>query len=137
MKIHGIDTAIRDMKARKREFSARDQALYREVGDIASTSIKQNVEKGGRPKWRPRKGTYFHPILDKTGLMRDLAENSAYHWIHSATTHGTLHIDKILSTLYGYFHQYGKGQVKRAFVLFQSREIQAIRTVFRNAFLRR
>ena len=47
MKIHGIDKAIRNMAARKREFSARDQSLYREVGDIASTSIKQNVEKGG------------------------------------------------------------------------------------------
>lgn len=137
MQIKGIDKAITHMRERRDEISGRKQDAYRKVGELASLSIKKNVEAGGRPTWRKRKKPQTWPILDKTGLMRDKAELSAMDWQRHATTGGTEHINKIISTLYGYFHQYGKGQVKRPYVLFHTAEINAMMKVFRDAFLRR
>ena len=124
------------MQARAKEFSGSDDKLYVKAGEIASKSIKQNVESGGRPKWQKRKKEYSHPILDLTGLMRDKAELSAMSWeTTTPTSGGTEHVNKIISTLYGYFHQYGEKIVKRPFVLFQSDEVTQICDVFRKSFL--
>lgn len=125
------------MRARAADF--QNGKPFQEIGEIASKSIKMNVEAGGRPKWRPRKGVYHHPILDKTGLMRDKAELSALQdWIHSGRTH----IKKIIGPLYGLVHQYkGVGKkgkkIVRKYVLFQTEEIKAMGATFAKAFHRK
>jgi len=43
------------------------------AGREAAKSIDKNFNAEGRPKWAQRKGDYSHPILDKTGTMRDKA----------------------------------------------------------------
>ncbi|MCP4568504.1 MAG: hypothetical protein GY841_13080 [FCB group bacterium] len=126
------------MKDRKREFSARDPKLYKETGEFISESISKNFAgRGRKPRWKNRKKYYSHPILDKTGKMRDLAENSALHWTHTATYEGTQHINKIISTGYGLHHQYGCGNNPlRAFVKIFIYEKAIIKSFFQKAFHR-
>lgn len=113
---------------------------YTQVGQIASKSIAQNVERGGRPKWRKRKGSYSHPILDKTGSMRDSGEDTATHWTQS----GNVHTNEIKGPDYGLIHQYTGVKTKtgnkienvvRKYVNFQKSEINAMTKAFRDAFL--
>ena len=92
--------------------------------------------------WRARKGNYSHPILDKTGKMRDSAETSSTRWQHGAIWH----IDSITGPLYGAIHQYSGVRTKiggsiqkviRKYIVFQVAEIEAMKQVFRDAFLRK
>ena len=126
------------MKARADNF--RNGKPYDEIGKILSQSIAKNVEAGGRPRWKPRKYSYPHPILDKTGTMRDAAEQTSLKWIHRTTEH----IDQVKSTDYGEVHQYKGvrtyigGSVKyiiRRFVVVQPQEQTRMRNALRKAFL--
>lgn len=138
VKTKGFQKAIKDMKARSRAFSGGKP--YEEASEIASKSIKKNVESGGRPKWTKRKGHYSHPILDHTGLMRDSAEHSALKWQHGSKWH----VMKITGPDYGLVHQYKGVKTKvgssvkhivRKYVLFQKSEVNSMIKAFRKAFL--
>ena len=95
--------AAKRMKARAAEIRGTQGTLYQDISTVMSRSIAKNVNAGGRdPKWRKRKGTYSHPILDKTGRMRDDAESSAQGpWISA----GTKHLLNIRGPEYGFYHQ--------------------------------
>ena len=138
--IKGLDKALKDMKARSKAFKGGKP--YDLVGNLASKSITTNFNSSGRPRWRARNGNYSHPILDKSGDMRDSAELSATRWIHGSVWH----IDSITGPRYGFFHQYSGirtkigGSIKkivRKYVVFQKNEIEAMKQVFRDAFLRK
>ncbi|MBD3252053.1 hypothetical protein GF380_06450 [Candidatus Uhrbacteria bacterium] len=125
------------METRARQFSARDDVLYRKAGEEASIAISQNFEAEGRPKWRVRKYRYPWPILWKTGRMRARAERTALEWIHSAREH----VNRIFAPFYGYIHQYigiktNRRMVKRPFVTFLQANIDKMKDFFRKAFLR-
>lgn len=127
------------MQERAKDF--KNGKSYDEISSILAQSISQNIQAGGRPKWKPRKFVYSHPILDKSGTMRDAAESSAMQWLHRPTEH----INQIKSTDYGEVHQYRgvrtkKGEniqkIIRKFVVIQQQEQTAMITAFRKAFLR-
>lgn len=126
------------MKARADDF--RNGKPYTEIGEILSQSIAKNVEAGGRPRWKPRKYSYPHPILDKTGTMRDAAEQTSLKWILRATEH----VIEVKSTDYGEVHQYKGVRTKignsikriiRKFVVVQPQEQTSMRNALRKAFL--
>lgn len=133
MAIKGIDKAIKNMKARADEFSGRDKKLYDKIGEMASISISKNFEAEGRPKWKKRAAPYEWPILYMTGRGRARAERTALEWIHQ----GYLHINKIISTLYMKYHQYGCHQKKRPFVQFGKKEIADMKRIFSKSFHRK
>jgi len=137
MPIKGFRAAARRMKKRAEAFSGGKP--YSDTGSIASRSIAKNVNVGGRPKWQKRKGNYSHPILDKTGTMRDSAEDTATKWQHQSVWHN-LHI---LGPKYGVYHQYTGIRTKigghiqkvvRKYVVFQKSELREIREAFSKAF---
>ena len=133
VKIKGLNKAIRRMRKRAQEFSAKDPKLYRKVGEIASKSVSKNFESQGRPKWKRRKGDYEWPILWKTGKMRAHAEKTALFWKHRKG----LHVNKIWAPFYGKFHQYGTVHLPvRKFARIMPKEIDRMKKVFRKAFLR-
>lgn len=136
-RIKGLDKAIRDMKARTKAF--RGGKPYDEVSVIMASSINQNFNAGGRPKWQKRKGQYSHPILDLTGTMRDKAESSTSQWKHGRV----LHINNIIGPQYGRVHQYTGVRTKqgnsiknivRKYVVFHNAEIEKMKQSFRKAF---
>ena len=127
------------MKKRAEAFSGGKP--YQDTGGIASRSIAKNVNVGGRPKWQKRKGNYSHPILDKTGAMRDIAEDTATKWQHQSVWHNL----QILGPKYGFYHQYTGIRTKignqiqkvvRKYVVFQKSELREIREAFSKAFHR-
>ncbi len=134
MAVKGIDEARKKMQKRAEDFEGGKP--YKEVGEILSLSIKKNVEAGGRPKWEKRKYYYSHPILDKTGRMRDDAEMTALSWIRQ----GDWMVDKVEGPFYGGIHQYtgvGKAKTVRKYVVVQDSERVSMRDIFRKAFLRK
>lgn len=132
-RIIGINQAIRKMKNRADAFSGRNPKIYTGISQDAALSIKKNFDAQGRPKWQKRKRTYSHPILDKTGTMRDNAESSVHRWYFQGQTY----IMKVLSTEYGIYHQYGTSKLPiRAFVLFQPNELVKMQQRFNTAFLK-
>jgi phage gpG-like protein len=134
MAIRGLDKARKDMQERAKLFSAKNPKPYNDVSEIAAKSIEQNFDSGGRPKWPKRKYFYPWPILVKTGDMKRGALATVKTWEHGVRWH----IDKIKSTFYGIFHQYGTKKLPvRKFALFQDSEIVKMRDVFRKVFLRK
>ena len=138
MPVQGFIEAIKKMKARKEAF--RGGKPYEQTAKILSKSIATNVTTGGRPAWRPRKLNYSHPILDKTGNMRDYAEKSALTWVKSPDGYS----DKVTSTNYGAIHQYtgvktrtgaSLENIVRKFVVVQQGEHTQMVQAFRDAFL--
>ena len=91
------------------KLTARDNALYQDLSTLMQDSIEKNFADEGRPAWEERKYSYSHPILDKTGLMRDLAEASAApsNWQHSRAEHRL----EIRSTDYANYHQHGTSRL--------------------------
>jgi phage gpG-like protein len=131
MKIRGIQTSIRKMKARADNFSGRNPKVYIGISKDVGRSIAQNFNAQGRPKWTKRKGEYSHPILDKTGKLRDAVEASTVRWNFM----GHEYTMRIMGPEYGIFHQYGCGNlVAREFVLFQASEMAIMRSRFIKAF---
>lgn len=121
------------MKARANKFSGKDPSVYNGISADAGQSINKNFNAQGRPRWRKRKGEYSHPILDKTGTMRDAAESSTNRWYFAGHEYSI----KVLSTPYGIFHQYGTSKLPiRAFVLFQPAEVLKMKKRFQRAFLK-
>lgn len=121
--IEGIDTSVNHLRKIRQELEGGRGSLYTDISQIVEMSIEQNFNAGGRPAWPPRKRVYSHPILDKTGAMRDQAASSAKTWQHSQSEH---HID-IKSTSYAVFHQYGTSQLPvRKFAKLIDSEVQAI-----------
>lgn len=134
MAIKGLNKARKDMQARAKTFSSKSPTAYDDVSKLAAQSIGKNFDAGGRPKWPKRKHKYSWPILVKTGDMKKGALETSKTWEHGTRWH----INKIKSTFYGIFHQYGtKNLPVRKFALFQNDEIEKMRNVFRKAFLRK
>jgi phage gpG-like protein len=140
MAIKGLEKARKNMRKRAKDFAGGKP--YKETGEILAASIKKNVEAGGRPKWKPHKYQYSHPILDKTGKMRDDAEITALSWQRQ----GKWMVNKVLGPFYGAIHQYTGirtkigGSIKkivRKYVVVQDRERERMRDTFRKAFLRK
>ncbi len=140
MAIRGLDKARKNMQARRDEFKGGKP--YKKVGELLSLSIKKNVEAGGRPKWIPRKYYYSHPILDKTGKMRDDAEITALSWRRQ----GNWMLNQVMGPFYGAIHQYtgiktkiggSMKKIVRKYVVVQDGERKSMRDVFRKAFLRK
>lgn len=137
IRTRGFQEAIKKMKKRSKAF--KNGQPYTTVGRIASKSIATNVNRGGRPKWTPRKYFYEHPILDKTGLMRDTAEQSALKWKH----HGQRHRNEIRGPEYGLVHQYtgvktflgGITQfIVRKYIVFHQKDLRDMAEAFNKAF---
>jgi len=138
IKITGLNQARKNMKTREEAF--KGTKTYDDVGKIASKDIARQVQAGGDPAWKPRKYQYSHPILDKTGRMRDKAEKTATEWKHGQVWH----INTILGPLYGRVHQYTGVRTKiggslkkiiRKYVVFKSPVRKKMIQVFRDAFL--
>lgn len=128
-----ISGALRKIRRARRLINGQQGKIYPNIGAILSESIKKNVEAGGRPKWKPRKRWYSHPILDFTGNMRDMAEYSAMYgqWHHS----GDLHQLDIEAPFYGKFHQfgrwYGREWIIRKYILTNADERQKMLKEFK------
>lgn len=132
-KITGLTKARKKMKARADAFSGRDPKIYTGISADSAESIKKNFNSQGRPAWKKRGGTYSHPILDKTGLTRDSAEDSVKMWYFA----GHEYTMKVLSTSYAPFHQYGTSKLPvRAFVVFQRAELKKMQERFTKAFIK-
>ncbi len=102
--------------------------LYQDLGRHVHGSIDRNFAAEGRPAWRPRVTGGEWPILDKTGRMKDSAEQSALQpWRQSRGDHDL----DIYTPGYGEMHQHKgimtKGKrVKREFVRFTPEELTAM-----------
>lgn len=117
----------------KDKLSARDNALYQDLSVLMLDSIQSNFAAEGRPAWEERKYDYSHPILDKTGAMRDLAEASTNpaNWQHSSAEH---RLD-IRSTDYANYHQQGTSKMpQRKFVQLTAGEEDAAQKLFEQVF---
>ncbi len=103
MPTKGFTQAAKKMRTRAAEIRGTKGKLYQNISEEMSRSISKNVDSGGRePKWPKRKGTYSHPILNKTGRMRTKAERTALGPWQVA---GTRHILAIKGPEYGIYHQ--------------------------------
>lgn len=121
-----ISGALKKIKGIHDTIDGKQGNLYQDVSKVSADSINANFNASGRPAWTPRKGTYSHPILDKTGKMRDTSEYSARHdaWKHAGTSH---QLD-IRATDYGKYHQSGtRKMVMRKFINLLQSEIQQIK----------
>lgn len=126
-----------DMSGAKRKIQGiRDRLkpgakVYSDLSRIGKQSTIANFNNEGRdPSWPLRDGQYSHPILDKTGRMRDSAEISWQSWEHAGSTHSV----KIKTPEYGKYHQYGTKRLPaRKFVKWIQREIEAGRVAIRKA----
>lgn len=117
----------------KDKLSARDNALYQDLSTLMLDSIQTNFAAEGRPAWEERQYQYSHPILDKTGRMRDLAESSTNpaNWQHSSAEH---RLD-IKSTDYANYHQQGTSRLPvRKFVQLTNGEEDAAQKLFEQVF---
>ena len=109
-----------------------DSKMYQDIGKIAEESINTNFNVGGRPTWAKRKGKYSHPILDRTGKMRDDAALSTHTWNHQSTNHDL----DIKTPEYGKYHQYGtRSLVIRKFAQFLQVEVEKMKDRIRKVFL--
>lgn len=152
--IKGLKKARKRMQARSKAFKSR-RGPYAESGKVLAESINKNFNAQGRPSWKARAGVYSHPILDKSGKMRDKAETDASGpWRISGTTH-TLQIHSPLSRKgfpYGIMHQIygiqeqksrvgnkrtGKRRTVRKFIRPYGAEFSRLRKPFRAAFLQK
>lgn len=85
--------------------------LYRHKSDIESVisnSIQELFEQESDPygaKWKPRKDTFKHPILNKTGLMK-----SSITYI-SKLYGGIMIVEEQDNTEYGKWHQFGTSKM--------------------------
>lgn len=131
----GFNEASALLDAIRLSLGGQRRNLYPDIGRILHDSILTNFHSAGRPRWQPRKGTYSHPILDRTGRMKDDALMSTRRWQHT----GNQHLLNIYTPVYGAIHQLTglptkEGRVIRKFVLLQQAEIDAIRARLRRAF---
>lgn len=128
--ILGIENKIAGIRDK---LTARDNALYQDLSILMLDSIQQNFASEGRPRWESRKYDYPHPILDKTGTMRDIAEMSTNpsNWQHSSAEH---HLD-INSTDYANYHQHGTSRLPvRKFVQLTAGEEDAAAQLLTHVF---
>ncbi len=136
IEVEGMDRLKRRLRTMEKELAGSQGTVYKDIGEIMGDSIDANFNAEGRPKWPPRKGNYSHPILDRTGLMRDTAEMTAREgtWTHSQGDHEL----KIMSTEYAKYHQYAKpgGLPVRKFVWVLTAEVQKIWDRLRRVFTR-
>jgi len=138
MKIE-VDTdfrgAVKRVKRIQAEILNEKGRLYKDIGIITAKSIVKNFGSEGRPGWRVRKYDYSHPILDRTGTMRDRAEQSTQNW--HKTSHGW-DLD-IITVFYGAIHQL-RGiltngvPIIRKFARLTTSEIEAVRERIRKVF---
>jgi phage gpG-like protein len=98
-----VSGVLKRLERTKKELSGTSGTLYSDISKIGQNSTIQNFNAEGRPAWEARKGHYSHPILDKTGAMRDEAEASWYNWLHTKRSH----VVDIFAKEYGQYHQYG------------------------------
>ncbi len=103
VEIEGMRRLKRRLRTMEKELAGSQGTVYKDIQETMGESINENFNAEGRPSWPIRVGTYPHPILDKTGLMRDTAEMSAKDgdWIHASGDH----LLKIMSTTYAKYHQ--------------------------------
>lgn len=134
--VSGVLDIEHKLQGIKDKLSARDNALYQDLSTLMRASIEDNFSAEGRPAWEERKYSYSHPILDKTGTMRDIAEMSTNptNWQHSSAEHRL----EIMSTDYAKYHQDGKqyadGFIVRKFVKLTDTEESAAQKLFDQVF---
>ncbi len=87
----------------RKELRGESGKLYQDLGQHVHDSIDRNFSAEGRPAWRPRVTGGDWPILDKTGQMKDSAEQSALRpWRHRDAIHDL----DIHTPHYGEYHQH-------------------------------
>lgn len=131
--VDGVLDIENKLQGIKDKLSARDNALYQDLSTLMRASIEDNFSAEGRPAWEARKYQYSHPILDKTGTMRDIAEMSTNptNWQHSSREH---HLE-IRSTDYANYHQQGTSRLPvRKFVQLTAGEEDAAQKLFDHVF---
>ena len=134
--IDGVLEIENKLQGIKDKLSSRDNTLYQDLSILMRSSIEENFSAGGRPAWDARKYDYPHPILDKTGMMRDIAEMSTNpaNWQHSSAEHRL----EIMSTDYAKYHQDGKqyadGFIVRKFAKLTDTEENAAQKLFDDVF---
>lgn len=131
--VSGVLEIENKLQGIKDKLSARDNALYQDLSTLMRASIEDNFSAEGRPAWEARKYSYNHPILDKTGTMRDIAESSTNpaNWQHSSTEHRL----EIMSTDYANYHQTGTSRMpQRKFVKLTSGEESAAQQLLTDVF---
>lgn len=131
--VSGVLEIENKLQGIKDKLSARDNALYQDLSTLMRASIEDNFAAEGRPAWEARKYDYPHPILDKTGAMRDIAEASTNpaNWQHSSAEHRL----EIRSTDYANYHQHGTSRLPvRKFVQLTSGEEDAAQKLFDDVF---
>jgi phage virion morphogenesis protein len=105
--------------------------------EILAKSAGKTFDAQGRPKWVDRKDDLTHPILDRTGRMRDSMEMTTE--TGDAVVRYTIgsreaFLEKGTAVEYGQYHQFGKGVPKRQFVEFTTEDIEEIRKDAREYF---
>lgn len=131
--VDGVLDIENKLQGIKDKLAARDNALYQDLSILMRSSIEENFSAEGRPAWESRKYDYPHPILDKTGMMRDMAEMSTNpaNWQHSSGEH---HLD-IRSTDYANYHQHGTSRLPvRKFVQLTNGEEDAAKRLLTEVF---
>lgn len=131
--VDGVLDIENKLQGIKDKLAARDNALYQDLSILMRSSIEENFSAEGRPAWEARKYDYPHPILDKTGMMRDMAEASTNpaNWQHSSAEHRL----EIRSTDYANYHQQGTSKMpQRKFVQLTAGEEDAAQKLFEQVF---
>ena len=131
--VDGVLEIENKLQGIKDKLSARDNALYQDLSILMRASIEDNFAAEGRPAWEARKYEYSHPILDRTGTMRDIAEASTNpsNWQHSSAEHRL----EIRSTDYANYHQHGTSRLPvRKFVQLTAGEENAAQKLFDDVF---
>lgn len=123
----GIEEARKKIKSIQYQWKQPKSRMYKDLAAIIETSIRENFNAEGRPRWQPRQDNEPHPILDRTGAMRDSAESSARDgFVKESTQTNAL---SIWTPIYGHFHQYKTRRASlpvRKFVIFTQAEIAAM-----------
>ena len=121
-----VNVDVSNLMRRFEKFAQKlDTLPWFKVGTMAQNSIVDNFIQQGRPKkWAPRKQTYSHPPLDKTGKMKSSIDQKP---IPNGVSVGTRGI------FYAGFQQKGtKKMVARPFVMVQPDDVKEIKKVISN-----
>lgn len=123
------------------------ESILPEINPVIITSIMENYANQGRPQWIERSRAYAKkmkreypdtwpwPILKKSGDKRRLELGSASVPFHKESE-GEYTLN-VISTWYGYFHQYGRGVPVRKSAKLTNREYWEIEQILINGFFKR
>jgi len=130
MNVEGLDRIQAYFQTRKHRIQ-NPRPFFEKCIEILSASASKTWDMRGRPAWAPRKDDKPHPLMEKTGRLRQSMESRVATddaVVKMSVASGDAWLEKGTSVFYGKFHQFGtRKMVARPFVQLHDEDVEAIR----------